>query len=128
MIINKIKDIKYEADFLGKIISSNQEIMQTSRTNNIITTESIANELDLRILSKIIQLLKIKDLEKNYNEIDYLQVFEIKDNKIINTQEIPEAKVEIPLNINITKSLKIFAIRDFFKNKTIWTIMFSDEY
>lgn len=128
MIVNKIKDIKYEADFLGKIISSNQEIIQTSRTNNIITTESIANELDLRILSKIIQLLKTKNLEGNYNKIDYLQVFEIKDNKIINTQEIPEAKVEIPLNMNITKSLKIFAIRDFFKNQTIWTIMFSDEY
>lgn len=128
MIINKIKDIKYEADFLGKIISSNKEIIQIPIINNIITTTSIANELDLRILSKIIQLLKTKDLEKNYNEIDYLQVFEIKDNKIINTQEIPEAKVEIPLNMNITKSLKIFAIRDFFKNKTIWTIMFSDEY
>lgn len=128
MIINKIKDIKYEADFLGKIISSNKEIIQIPIINNIITTTSIANELDLRILSKIIQLLKIKDLEKNYNEVDYLQVFEIKDNKIINTQEIPEAKVEIPLNMNITKSLKIFAIRDFFKNKTIWTIMFSDEY
>lgn len=96
--------------------------------STILATKNINDNLDLRILLKIIELLKIKDLEKDTEKIDYLQVFEVKNNILVNKQEKPENRLEIQMNINFKLELKIFAIRDIFKDKKIWTIMFADEY
>lgn len=96
--------------------------------STILATKNINDNLDLRILLKIIELLKIKDLEKDTEKIDYLQVFEVKNNILVNKQEKPENRLEIQMNINSKLELKIFAIRDIFKDKKIWTIMFADEY
>lgn len=94
---------------------------------NIYLTRNIRENLDLRILSKIMEILREK-IRTNKN-MDYFQIFEISEDTLINKQEIPEEKKEYKLNFKIQSKEKIWAVQgiDEIAGK-YWTIMYPEEY
>lgn len=94
---------------------------------NIYLTRNIKENLDLRILTKIMEILREKiRTDKN---IDYFQIFEVTEDTLINKQEVPEEKKEYKLNFKIQSKEKIWAVQgiDEVVGK-YWTIMYPDEY
>ncbi|MEQ3306508.1 DUF960 family protein [Fusobacterium varium] len=94
---------------------------------NIYLTRNIKENLDLRILTKIMEILREKiRTDKN---IDYFQIFEVTEDTLINKQEVPEEKKEYKLNFKIQSKEKIWAVQgiDEIVGK-YWTIMYPDEY
>ncbi|MDH6457899.1 hypothetical protein M2102_001531 [Fusobacterium sp. PH5-7] len=94
---------------------------------NIYLTRNIRENLDLRILSKIMEILREK-IRTNKN-MDYFQIFEISEDTLINKQEVPEEKKEYKLNFKIQSKEKIWAVQgiDEIVGK-YWTIMYPEEY
>lgn len=94
---------------------------------NIYLTRNIKENLDLRILSKIMEILREK-IRTNKN-MDYFQIFEISEDTLINKQEVPEEKKEYKLNFKIQSKEKIWAVQgiDEIVGK-YWTIMYPEEY
>ncbi|MDH6458061.1 hypothetical protein M2102_001696 [Fusobacterium sp. PH5-7] len=94
---------------------------------NIYLTRNIRENLDLRILSKIMEILREK-IKTNKN-MDYFQIFEISEDTLINKQEVPEEKKEYKLNFKIQSKEKIWAVQgiDEIVGK-YWTIMYPEEY
>ncbi len=94
---------------------------------NIYLTRNIRENLDLRILSKIMEILREK-IRTNKN-MDYFQIFEISEDTLINKQEVPEEKKEYKLNFKIQSKEKIWAVQgiDEVVGK-YWTIMYPEEY
>ena len=72
---------------------------------NIYLTRNVRENLDLRILAKIIEILREK-IRINKN-MDYFQIFEMSEDTLINKQEIPEEKKEYKLNFKIQNKEKI---------------------
>lgn len=94
---------------------------------NIYLTRNIKENLDLRMLTKIIEILREKiRTDKN---IDYFQIFEVTEDTLINKQEVPEEKEEYKLNFKIQSKEKIWAVQgiDEIVGK-YWTIMYPEEY
>lgn len=94
---------------------------------NIYLTRNIKENLDLRILTKIMEILREKiRTDKN---IDYFQIFEVTEDTLINKQEVPEEKKEYKLNFKIQSKEKIWAVQgiDEIVGK-YWTIMYPEEY
>ncbi|WP_302821705.1 DUF960 family protein [Fusobacterium ulcerans] len=94
---------------------------------NIYLTRNIKENLDLRILKKIMEILREKiRTDKN---IDYFQIFEVTEDTLINKQEVPEEKKEYKLNFKIQSKEKIWAVQgiDEIVGK-YWTIMYPEEY
>lgn len=94
---------------------------------NIYLTRNIKENLDLRILTKIMEILREKiRTDKN---IDYFQIFEVTEDTLINKQEVPEEKKEYKLNFKIQSKEKIWAVQgiDEVVGK-YWTIMYPEEY
>ncbi len=94
---------------------------------NIYLTRNIKENLDLRMLTKIIEILREKiRTDKN---IDYFQIFEVTEDTLINKQEVPEEKKEYKLNFKIQSKEKIWAVQgiDEIVGK-YWTIMYPEEY
>lgn len=95
---------------------------------NIYLTKNINEKLDLRILSSITALLKRKIHLTKRENLDHFQIFEVKDNKLIHSQEIPEQLEEYDLVGNF-KNVKVWAIEGRNKEQgTYWTIMFPEDY
>lgn len=94
---------------------------------NIYLTRNIKENLDLRILTKIMEILREK-IRTDQN-IDYFQIFEVTEDTLINKQEVPEEKKEYKLNFKIQSKEKIWAVQgiDEIVGK-YWTIMYPDEY
>lgn len=94
---------------------------------NIYLTRNIRENLDLRILSKIMEILREK-IKTNKN-MDYFQIFEISEDTLINKQEVPEEKKEYKLNFKIQSKEKIWSVQgiDEIVGK-YWTIMYPEEY
>lgn len=94
---------------------------------NIYLTRNIKENLDLRILTKIMEILREKiRTDKN---IDYFQIFEVTEDTLINKQEVPEEKKEYKLNFKIQSKEKIWAVQGIDKIVgKYWTIMYPDEY
>ena len=63
--------------------------------SEIVVTRGIREELDLRNLVVIAETIRTYEEEEDFDEF---QVFDIKDNYIINKQEIPERE-----KMNISK-------------------------
>ena len=77
--------------------------------SEIVVTRGIREELDLR------NLVVIAETIRNYEEkedFDEFQVFDIKDNYIINKQEIPEREKKISLSYTNKKSETVWALKD----------------
>ena len=70
----------------------------------IYTTRKVNNQVDFRIVSKIIE------------------IFKIERNKIVNDEK------EIILKYDSKKNFELWSIRDNFENGTYWTILFPEEY
>ena len=94
---------------------------------NIYLTRNIKENLDLRILTKIMEILREK-IRTDQN-IDYFQIFEVTEDTLINKQEVPEEKEEYKLNFKIQSKEKIWAVQgiDEIVGK-YWTIMYPEEY
>lgn len=93
----------------------------------IVITSGLKEELDSFTLCSIVNILykKIK-FSKAY--IDYLQVFEYLNGKIIHSQEFPrEIKDEYEI-LNIKPFGKIYAIKQEEEDKKYWVIMLASEY
>lgn len=86
------------------------------------TTKHISETLDLKVLIKIYELIT-----RMSGEIDYLQVFDIEDDLLIHSQEIPQYKMEYPLGKKYS-DCKIFAIRTEEEDRSYWTVMYAEEY
>ena len=95
---------------------------------NIYITKHIEENLDLRLLIIVSILLEQKISKLPKENIDYLQIFEVKNNKLLHRQEVPEQSEEYILQGNF-KNTKIWAVRneDINFNET-WKIMFPEEY
>lgn len=90
----------------------------------IIVTQKVAVNLNRYLLEKIIRILREKD--KN---TDYLQVFEIKENQLINSQEVPPQINTYNLMCKFKENIKIWAIENYDKEiGRCWTILFPEEY
>lgn len=95
---------------------------------NIYMTKNIYENLDLRLLTSITALLNNKILKSEKKEMDYLQIFEIKDNKLIHRQEEPEQSEEYILKGKFN-DIKIWAVQNIdLDERTYWTVMFPSEY
>lgn len=97
------------------------------RMENIYLTRNVKENLDLRILAKIIEILREK-IRINKN-MDYFQIFEMSEDTLINKQEIPEEKKEYKLNFKVQNKEKIWAVQGI--DETVgeyWTIMYPEEY
>lgn len=94
---------------------------------NICLTRNIRENLDLRILSKIMEILREK-IRTNKN-MDYFQIFEMVEDILVNKQEVPEEMKEYKLNFKIQSKEKIWAVQgiDEIVGK-YWTIMYPEEY
>ena len=93
----------------------------------IYLTRNIKENLDLRILTKIMEILREK-IRTDQN-IDYFQIFEVTEDTLINKQEVPEEKKEYKLNFKIQSKEKIWAVQGI--DETVgkyWTIMYPEEY
>lgn len=94
---------------------------------NIYLTRNVRENLDLRILAKIMEILREKiRTDKN---MDYFQIFEIFEDTLINKQEVPEEKKEYELNFKVQSKEKIWAVQGI--DETVgkyWTIMYPEEY
>ncbi len=55
--------------------------------NLIYTSHKVSKEVDLRIVSKIVEILS-----KKAKDCDYFQIFEVIKNKLINRDEVPTRK------------------------------------
>ena len=95
---------------------------------NLHITKGIGENLDLRLLITVSILLEEKISKLPKEDIDYLQIFEVKNNKLLHRQEVPEQSEEYILQGNF-KNIKIWAVRneDINFNET-WKIMFPEEY
>lgn len=94
---------------------------------NIYLTRNIRENLDLRILSKIMEILREK-IRTNKN-MDYFQIFEMVEDILVNKQEVPEEMKEYKLNFKIQSKEKIWAVQGI--DETVgkyWTIMYPEEY
>lgn len=90
----------------------------------IYMTRSISEKLDLRVLIKIKSLLENEKME----EMDYLQIFEVKDNKLTQKQEQPQMIKNYDLKGNF-KDTKVWAVRgEDERVGRYWTIMFPEDY
>ena len=83
----------------------------------IYTTRKVNNQVDFRIISKIIEILRKKSIDD-----DYLQIFKMERHKIVNDEK------EIILKYDSKKNFELWSIRDNFENGTYWTILFPEEY
>lgn len=93
----------------------------------VFMTQQIREKLDIRALLMIVSILKSKESE-NSEDLDYLQVFEFEDKKLINRQEEPQLVNVYPLEYNL-KNCKVWAVMGL--DEVIgeyWTIMYPDEY
>lgn len=95
---------------------------------NLHITKGIVENLDLRLLITVSILLEQKTSKLPKEDIDYLQIFEIKNNKLLHRQEVPEQSEVYILKGNF-ENIKIWAVRneDINFNET-WKIMFPEEY
>lgn len=94
---------------------------------NIYLTRNVRENLDLRILAKIMEILREK-IRTNKN-MDYFQIFEMTEDTLINKQEVPEEKKEYKLNFKVQREEKIWAVQGI--DETVgeyWTIMYPEEY
>lgn len=78
--------------------------------SEIVVTRGIREELDLRNLVVIAETIRTYEEEEDFDEF---QVFDIKDNYIINKQEIPEREKKISLSYTNKKSETVWAIKGF---------------
>lgn len=94
---------------------------------NIYLTRNIKENLDLRILTKIMEILREK-IRRDRN-MDYFQIFEIFEDTLVNKQEVPEEKKEYKLNFKIQGKEKIWAVQGIDERVgEYWTIMYPEEY
>ena len=94
--------------------------------SEIVVTRGIREELDLRNLVVIAETIRTYEEEEDFDEF---QVFDIKDNYIINKQEIPEREKKISLSYTNKKSEIVWAIKEF--DPMVgehWTILYPSEY
>lgn len=94
---------------------------------NIYLTRNVRENLDLRILAKIMEILR-KKIRTDKN-MDYFQIFEMTEDTLINKQEVPEEKKEYKLKFEVQSKEKIWAVQGI--DETVgkyWTIMYPDEY
>lgn len=93
----------------------------------IFITKSIQEKLKFSTLTQILKILENRKNEKV--EIDYLQIFKIEKNRIINSQKIPKYEKEYKLKTNEQSKKIIWAIKDI--DPIIgeyWTILFPKDY
>ena len=96
--------------------------------NEIYLTKSIKERLDLRLLIGITKLLKNKILNCKEEDLDYLQIFEVKNNRLIHRQEEPEKSEEYILNGKFNNA-KVLAVQGMDREiGKYWTIMFPEDY
>ena len=80
--------------------------------SEIVVTRGIREELDLRNLVVIAEAIRTYEEEEDFDEF---QVFDIKDNYIINKQEIPER--EKMISLSYTRKVKLYGL---LKDLTQW--------
>ena len=90
--------------------------------SQIYVTNNINQNLDLRILTFITE--QISHMDK---KVDYLQVFDLEDEKLTHSSEVPEYKKVYPLGKKYG-DCKIFAIRTDETKRSYWTVMYAEEY
>lgn len=90
----------------------------------IYLTRKISSKLNKYLLEKIISIIK----EKDNSKIDYLQIFEVNNNQLINSQEEAEKTEIYNLAYKFKEKIKIWAIKTEEEAKKYWTIMFPEEY
>lgn len=114
---NIIKENSYNGFYNVRMIENNV-------IKNIFITNKIYKNLDIRLLVIIISLLKNNKIKN----LDYLQIFEIKNNMLIHKQEVPSLLTTYNLEEKFD-NIEIWAIqnRDI-SNKDYWTILYPNEY
>lgn len=95
---------------------------------NIYMTKNIYENLDLKIVAEVINLLQRKIRKSSEENLDKFQIFEIEENKMIRHQEYPEEVEEHILNDKFRK-MKIWAVQGSDESQgRYWTIMFPEDY
>lgn len=94
--------------------------------SEILISKRIREELDLRNLVVIAETIRTYEEKEDFDEF---QIFNIKDNFIINKQEIPEREKKITLSYINEKDETVWAIKsiDPIIGKH-WTILYPKEY
>lgn len=116
-MLNIIKESSYTGFYDIQMIINNV-------IKNIFITNKIYKNLDIRLLVKIISLLKNNKIKN----LDYLQIFEIKNNMLIHKQEILSLLTTYNLEEKFD-NMKIWAIQNKdISNKDYWTILYPDKY
>jgi len=87
------------------------------------TTKEVNERLDMKIVIYIQTLVATMEVE----EIDYLQTFDISDNTLIHSQEVPEYTREYRLSKTYVND-RLFCVRTDKESRSYWTLMFSYEY
>lgn len=91
----------------------------------VYMTRKIRESLDIRMRVSIVEILNTKETLEN---VDTFQIFEFKNNKMINTQEEPKLKVEIQLPYRVVE-FKVWAILNLDDVLgEYWTIMYPSDY
>lgn len=94
--------------------------------SEILVSKEIREKLDLRNLIVIAETIKAYEDKENFDEF---QVFNIKDNFIINKQEITEREKKITLSYTNEKDEIVWAVKGI--DPIIgeyWTILYPKEY
>lgn len=99
-------------------------IMTDEVIKNVFITNKIYKNIDVRLLIKIIFLLK----NNKFQNLDYLQIFKIKNNTLTHKQEVPFIFTEYSLEEKFD-NIEIWTIQNKdILNKDYWTILYPDEY
>ena len=95
---------------------------------HIFTTKRVQIEVDVREVMMIVSAIRLKEEKEKIQGLDPFQIFEFKDTKMINKQELTQAEREFELGHQTTteKLLCVLGMEEGIGE--YWTIMFPSEY
>lgn len=70
---------------------------------HIFITKGVQTEVDVREVMMIVSAIRLREEEEQEKGLDYFQVFEFKDTKMVNKQEEPQDKREFELGYKTTE-------------------------
>lgn len=95
---------------------------------HIFITKGVQTEVDVREVMMIVSAIRLREEEEQEKGLDYFQVFEFKDTKMVNKQEEPQDKREFELGYKTTEKKLWCVLGEDEKFGEYWTIMYPSEY
>lgn len=94
----------------------------------VFMTKGVEIEVDVREVLMIVSAIRLREEEEKEKGLDYFQIFEFKENKMINRQEVPKDKREFELGYKTAEKKLWCTLGANEKIGEYWTIMFPSEY